>query len=279
MKPADDELGPEHVRAVDSAETDQHWGELWAVAKEAVEAASTALRARFRARDLVVHEKGGAHGVVTDADLASDDIIHELILRRRPRDGYLSEEGTRRDGSSGITWVIDPLDSTANFVRGLPTWSVSIAAKFDEHVVAAAVAAPATSEVYGSYEGAALFAGDSVVELPHRSDTLDTALGIVGWDRRLGAERLGAVFGAMISRSGRIRSPGSPALGLTWVAAGYADFAYFELDFSEWDYAAGYFLCQNVGLRTRFDDLDGVKKVLVAPDSLFKDLEIIAFPS
>ncbi|NEC83203.1 inositol monophosphatase, partial [Streptomyces sp. SID7958] len=78
----------------------------------------------------------------TEMDIAAEKLITSLIAEERPEDGFLGEEGAATEGTSGVRWVIDPLDGTVNYLYGLPTWAVSIAAEQEGEVVAAAVVAP-----------------------------------------------------------------------------------------------------------------------------------------
>src|SRR5215211_1551949 len=105
--------------------------ELLGVAEEAARTAGAELLRRF-GRPEGVETKNGATDLVSAADRAAERAIDEVVSRRRPADGVLGEEGTCRPGSSGLRWVVDPLDGTVNYLLGLPLWSVSIACE-DEH--------------------------------------------------------------------------------------------------------------------------------------------------
>jgi myo-inositol-1(or 4)-monophosphatase len=87
-------------------------------------------------------------------DIAAEKLITDLISGRRPDDGFLGEEGASTEGTSGIRWVIDPLDGTVNYLYGLPTWAVSIAAEQDGETVVGVVAAPMRGETYHAVRGA-----------------------------------------------------------------------------------------------------------------------------
>src|SRR3954469_24828833 len=103
--------------------------ELLELALEAARRAGALLR-DGRPADLgVAATKSSPVDVVTEMDLAAEKLITELITSRRPDDGLLGEEGASSAGRSGVRWVIDPLDGTVNYLYGLPTWCVSIAAE------------------------------------------------------------------------------------------------------------------------------------------------------
>ncbi len=226
--------------------------ELVQLAESACRGANDVLSQRFGA-STIVGRKGDLINVVTDADLESELSIVELIRQSRPDDGFMAEESEEVSGSSGITWVIDPLDSTANFARGIPIFSVSIAACDEAGPMAAAVGHPREGIVYSSgrgtggvrvYGGAGSFAPAAIKPLAPRN-----AMALFGLGPRETAEhpRATDVPAALFRNFGKVRSPGSPALGLAWVAVGIADIAYYEMDFSDWDIAAGSLLCAEAG--------------------------------
>lgn len=127
--------------------------ELLALALEAARLAGALLR-DGRPADLgVAATKSSPVDVVTEMDLASEKLIVELITGRRPQDGYLGEEGTERSGTSGVRWVVDPLDGTVNYLYGLPNWGVSVAAEYHGQVVVGVVDAPARRELFQAVLG------------------------------------------------------------------------------------------------------------------------------
>jgi len=99
----------------------------------AVEAARMAggllLGARARGRRAEVTSKSTPTDLVSEADLASERAIKQLLAERRPQDGFVGEEGGSEDGTSGLEWVVDPLDGTVNFLFGIPQWCVSVAVR------------------------------------------------------------------------------------------------------------------------------------------------------
>lgn len=228
---------------------------------------------RFASTDLDVQTKSSAADVVTDADLASEALALEVIHSARPEDGFLGEEGTSIDGTSGVRWVIDPIDSTANFARGIPIWSVSLAAMLGDEVVAAAVGFPPASEIVSGTRAEGLLLNGRPVTRPEGT-TLAGAMVGVGWGPLSGGVRQAEVARALIPAVGKVRSPGSPALGLSWAALGRFDAAFYEMQFSEWDVAAGAFLCQCAGLEVRRElpDADRSPRLLAAPPGLMAQL-------
>ncbi|HWU32904.1 MAG TPA: inositol monophosphatase family protein, partial [Marmoricola sp.] len=107
----------------------------------AAEAADLILTMRREAVD-VAGTKSSATDVVTQADLASEKLIRDRILGARPGDGFIGEEGDNIPSTSGVTWVVDPIDGTVNYLYGIPFYAVSIAAQIDGQTVVAVVNAP-----------------------------------------------------------------------------------------------------------------------------------------
>ena len=245
----------------------------------AVDAAAEVLRGRFGADDLHISTKASPADVVTDADLASERVVRDLLLADRPSDGILAEEGTSIEGSSGISWVLDPIDSTANFARGIPIWSISLAAMDERGVLAGVVAFPPGGEVVsGTVSSGVLLNGEKVSLGP--PPTLPGSMVAIGWGPRSSGRRQGRVAESLIHRVGKVRSPGSPALGLAWTALGRFDAAYYEMDFNEWDVAAGAFLCECAGLTVRregSDAADSSHRLLAARPELAESLGSLVF--
>jgi myo-inositol-1(or 4)-monophosphatase len=231
---------------------------------------------RFRSVDLEVRKKSSARDVVTDADLTAEQAIVDVITAARPDDGFVGEEGHTRPSRSGITWIIDPLDSTANFARGIPIWSISIAARAGQLIVGV-VATPQLGEVF-STDGRVVRTNDSIVAPGTATSSLAEAMGMGGWGADQGRERLAASLVELTATAGRMRQPGSPALGLAWTAVGRADFAFYEQNLNEWDMAAGLLMCRTQGLSTRVEEREGrARRLLVAQPALFDELEAIVF--
>src|ERR1700674_5565878 len=109
------------------------------------------LERALRGREREVASKSTPTDLVSEADLASERAIRELLRERRPHDGFLGEEGGPAEpGSSGLSWVVDPLDGTINFLFGIPQWSVSVAVRDLEGTVAGAVYDPNRDELFAA---------------------------------------------------------------------------------------------------------------------------------
>jgi fructose-1,6-bisphosphatase/inositol monophosphatase family enzyme len=114
-----------------------------------------------------VRSKSTPTDLVSEADLAAERAIRELLAARRPGDGFLGEEGGSAEGASGLSWVVDPLDGTVNFLFGIPQWCVSVAVRDGRGTVAGAVYDPNRDELFtATRDGRPAMAGrDGAVEL------------------------------------------------------------------------------------------------------------------
>ena len=115
-------------------------GELEKVALEIVRSAGALLIKR--PEKLTVETKSSAVDVVTEMDRASEELVRQYLASKRPGDGLIGEEGSAVASTSGITWILDPIDGTVNYLYGLPGWNISIAAQRDGVTLAGAVFAP-----------------------------------------------------------------------------------------------------------------------------------------
>jgi len=216
------------------------------------EAAELVAAGRASAGDSV-DVKSSPVDVVTAVDKASEKLIVERLLGARPDDGLLGEEGASRTGTSGVRWLVDPIDGTVNFLYDLPAYAVSIAAEVDGAVVAGAVLNVATGELFTASTG-----GGANLSSPSRPGSrrltgsrpasLAQTLVATGFGYREEQRRAqGAVVARLLPRVRDIRRFGSAALDLCAVAAGRLD-AYYELDLNPWDHAAGALVAAEAGI-------------------------------
>jgi myo-inositol-1(or 4)-monophosphatase len=215
------------------------------------EAAALVARGRASAAEHV-DVKSSPVDVVTAVDKASERLIVGRLLAARPDDGVLGEEGAAREGSSGVRWVVDPIDGTVNFLYGLPAYAVSIAAEVDGVVVAGAVLNVGTGELFtATAGGGAVLHPPGAAPVPltgSRPVSLEQTLVATGFGYRVEQRRAqGAVVADLLPRVRDIRRFGSSALDLCAAAAGRVD-AYYELDLNPWDHAAGALVAAEAGL-------------------------------
>ena len=193
-----------------------------------------------------VSTKSSASDLVTETDRATEAWLVEQLHRRRPHDATLGEEGGRRAGTTGVRWLVDPIDGTVNFVLGLPQYAVSVAAEVDGTVIAGAVANPVTGECFHAHAGGGAWCGDVQLQGPRRVP-LDRAVLGTGFAYRAQVRaRQAAVIAAVLARVGDIRRLGAASLDLCYVAAGRLD-GYFEAALNPWDWAAGALIAAEAG--------------------------------
>ncbi len=217
--------------------------------------------------------KSSATDMVTEFDKASERLIVQGLLAARPDDGLIGEEGSSIDGTSGIDWLIDPIDGTTNFLYDLPGWAVSIAAADAEGALVGAVYVPALDEMFAARRGG----GATLNGRPIRCGSVAepaTALLATGFSyvperRAQQAARLVHVLPHVRD----IRRLGAASVDLCHAAAGRVD-AYVEDWLGPWDLAAGELIAREAGCRS--GDLDGARarpqQVLVANPALFEPL-------
>ena len=223
-----------------------------------------------------VDTKSTATDLVTEFDRRSEAMIVGEIRARRPDDGIIGEEGTADAGTSGVHWLIDPIDGTTNFFYGLPGYNVSIAACDRHGPFAAAVYVPATNEMFAAERGGgATLDGDPI----RCSATTDVATALVATgfsysaaNRRIQIARLQHILGEVRD----IRRMGAAAADLCSVAAGRVD-VYFEEHLGPWDLAAGQLIAAEAGCS--LGDFSGgpirPEQVLVTNPALFVPMQAL----
>jgi myo-inositol-1(or 4)-monophosphatase len=193
-----------------------------------------------------VETKATATDMVSELDRASEQLIVSALLAERPDDGVMGEEGSTTPGTSGLRWVIDPLDGTTNYLYGHPGWNVSIAAEDARGVVAGVVADGVHGEVFTAIRGG----GARLDGVPIRcAPGPDLATALVGTGFGYDPERRraqGAVVADLLPRIRDVRRMGAAAVDLCSVACGRLD-AYYERGLSWWDLAAGGLVAAEAG--------------------------------
>ena len=246
--------------------------ELLDVAREAARAAAAELLARYErvGGPVGLATKSTVTDPVSEADLASEQAIRDILARRRPDDGILGEEGTGDvPGTTGLRWIVDPLDGTVNYLFGLPQWCVSVACEGRAGVILD----PVRGECFEVAAGGEPTLDGTPVR-PSRRDDLATALVATGFGYDA-AVRAGQaeVLAELLPRVRDIRRMGSAALDLAWTAAGRYD-AFYERGVHVWDTAAGTLLCERAGLEVRGLPANGrlPEGIVVAPPPLMDAL-------
>ncbi|MGQ0745143.1 MAG: inositol monophosphatase family protein [Acidimicrobiales bacterium] len=246
------------------------------LARSAAVDASELLASRHGQWPPGVATKSSSTDMVSDVDRASETLITARILAARPDDGVLGEEDGERLGTSGIRWVVDPLDGTTNYLYGHRAYAVSIAAEYHGEVVVGVVADPGRGEIFAASRGSGAFVaplggcgvaaintvslgaaspgaalpGRSSLGRPIRASTLaqlDQALVATGfsYSSSVRAEQA-RMLPRLLPRVRDIRRLGAAALDLCWVACGRFD-VYYETDLAAWDVAAGVLIATEAG--------------------------------
>jgi myo-inositol-1(or 4)-monophosphatase len=255
--------------------------ELLELAEATARAAGAQLRDAFARGGHQVSSKSTPTDLVSEADEAAEALIRERLLAARPGDAILGEEGGAAAGSSGLRWVVDPLDGTVNFLFGIPQWAVSIAAEDEDGALAGVVYDPMRDELWSAErDGPARLDGAEVTG--SRREELDEAMVATGFGYRAEARAAqGAVVARLLPRVRDIRRVGAAALDLAWAAGGRYD-AFYERGLNAWDCAAGALLCARAGLAVLDLPDDGVAGagILVAAPALAEPLlGLIAAPA
>lgn len=202
--------------------------------------AGALLLERLRWQRKSVETKTSGTDMVSEMDRAAEALIVERLLAARPDDAILAEEGGARHGSSGVRWVIDPLDGTTNYLYGHPRWAVSIAAELEAtgEIVAGAVADPSLDEYFTAAKGKGAFLNGEAIGHSGKDD-LATALVATGFGyRREQRAHQATVLTTLLPAVRDIRRHGVASLDLCWVACGRLD-GYYEVGLQPWDVAAG----------------------------------------
>ena len=253
------------------------------VAIEAARVAGLELVGRFGREPAGVATKRGIMDLVSDADRAAELAVAAVLMRHRPEDAILAEEGTiDRAGTTGLRWVIDPLDGTVNFLAGIPLFCVSIACEDDSGTVAGVVFDPVRDELFAGVRGGPLRT-DGAPAPRQPPETLAGALitGGIACATEHEAQRAGKLAKRLFRRTGQRRALGSAALELAWTAAGRIDVCFHEQWIYPWDVTAGLFLCEQAGLRVhRLAPLEAMlaPRYLAAPELLAAEILLLIGP-
>jgi myo-inositol-1(or 4)-monophosphatase len=231
------------------------------------EAADLVLRARAAAL-ADVSTKSTATDVVTAGDRASERLIRERLADLWPGVPVIGEEEGGSTPAEGLSWVVDPIDGTVNYLYGYPWYGVSIAAQVDGVSVAGVIVEPATGRLWDAArgDGARLDGRPLQVSGATRLDLSLVATGFAyAADRRA---RQAALWGRLLPRVRDIRRAGASSLDLCAVAAGWVD-GYVEHGLHRWDWAAGALIAEEAGAVVR---LPGER------DGLGEDAVFVAAP-
>ncbi|WP_102227080.1 inositol monophosphatase family protein [Acidimangrovimonas sediminis] len=223
-------------------------------AKELAVRAGALARSYFlRRSELDIETKRTAHDLVSEADREVERTIRAAIAERYPNDALVGEEDGRTPGTSGYTWIIDPIDGTAPFLAGMPGWCVSIGLVDGQGPLVGAIEVPMLSETYLAARGQGATLNDRPIRVAGAQTLADGLVGI-GANDRISNQSFGTFLAAFGDAGGAWVRYGSGALMLAWVAAGRL-IAYLEPRMNVWDCIAAHCLIEEAGGRVRPFDL------------------------
>jgi myo-inositol-1(or 4)-monophosphatase len=260
---------------VTPTETAPDSAELLSLAEQAARAAGRLIVEGRPDRAVeVTATKSSATDIVTEMDQASERLLVEHIRAVRPEDGFLGEEGADEAGTSGVTWVIDPIDGTVNYLYQLPAFAVSVGVRVGDEMVAGAVVNPTSGEVFTARRGH----GAWLDGRPIRANAApEMAMALVATGFGYDPERRGRqarVLAGVLPKIRDVRRIGSASLDLCAVACGRVD-GYFEQGLKPWDLAAGGLIATEAGAMVGglAGRPAGEALVIAAPPGLFEPLE------
>ena len=222
-----------------------------------------------------IEKKSSSSDYVTSLDRQIESGIVQFIRKNRANDGILGEEGASRSGTSGIRWIIDPIDGTSNFVYSIPYFSISIAIEAEGEIVAGVVADLSSNDIFDAVKGHGSRCNNEIITV-NDNDSLQSAIVTTGFS--YGPERRefqGGMLQHILPRIGDIRRFGSAALDLCWLATGRVD-AFYEEGLNLWDYAAGSLIVSEAGGTVRTVNLaHGINLLLATNAHLDKEFRIL----
>jgi myo-inositol-1(or 4)-monophosphatase len=219
-----------------------------ALATDAAREAGALLLEMRRSPATGVRSKSSVTDLVSEADERAERAIVTTIRKRRPDDALVAEEGSSARGSSGVSWFVDPLDGTINYLYGIPHWSVSICCADAEGPLAGVVFDPLHDELFSAARGGGAHLGERRLAVTDKRDLasalIATGFGYVAAQREVQGRIIARVLGEVRD----VRRFGSAALDLSWLAAGRWD-GYFESVENPWDWMAGAMFVREAGGR------------------------------
>lgn len=209
-----------------------------------------------------VGTKSTGTDMVSEMDRSSEDLIVSRIIAARPDDAIVGEEGADRDGSTGVRWVVDPLDGTTNYLYRLPGWNVSVGVEVDGVPAVGAVVVPSHGDTFSAATGHGATCNDVPLRLPDRPVALSEALVGTGFSYDPATRgRQAELLVGLVPRVRDVRRVGAAAADLCAVAAGRLD-AYYESGLAPWDRCAGIVVAREAGAVVEVVEDHGLPGVL-----------------
>lgn len=232
----------------------------------------------FRNWDRLTIDVKGHQDFVSEADRNVEIAVRAAIEAEYPADGIVGEEGDPKPGSSGFTWVIDPIDGTANFVNGIPQWCVILACVKDGQTVIGVVHDPVHDEMHHAVRGGGAFCNDRPIRCTPKTSLTEGSLG-VGYSGRRRIEGIKRLVAACCDAGTMFWRNASGGLSLAYVATGRI-LGYVEEHMNAWDFLAGHLIVAEAGGKVVPVDADAAiregGRVVVAGPHVFDEVAAMA---
>ncbi len=217
------------------------------IATKAAYAAGNLIQQESRNVGRIKFEKKGHNDYVTAVDKQAEQIIIQTIKKAYPDHNILAEESGSQKSNSNVTWIIDPIDGTTNFIHGNPQYCVSIAIKHDDKITHCIVFDPHRNDLYSAEMGKGAYLNDKRIRVSNTSLLSDAliATGFPTYDMT-NLDKYLAILKDVILASSGVRRAGSAALDLAYVASGIVD-GFWEFGLKQWDITAGILLIKEAG--------------------------------
>lgn len=256
------------------SQIDQRYDTAKEIAKKA---GDEALR-YFKVFDTLNIDRKGHQDLVSEGDRNVELLVRALIEKAFPQDAIVGEEHAPKAGTSGFTWVIDPIDGTANFVRGIPVWAVVIAVVEGPQTVIGVTYDAVHDELSHAKRGGGAFVNDRKIRVAENANLSDGSVG-VGFSGRARGDEVIALMRELIEHGGVFYRNASGAVSLAFVAQGKL-LGYAEAHMNAWDCMAGQLLVHEAGGRIEDQDAqqmiaEGGRVIVGAPD-IFDELSKIS---
>ncbi|MDJ0628760.1 MAG: inositol monophosphatase [Rhodobacter sp.] len=234
--------------------------------------------AYFNERSRLKIETKGPQDFVSQADRAVETLIRDRLSEAFPDDGIVGEEHAESTGRSGFTWVIDPIDGTANFINGIPVWCVVLAGVRDDRTRIGVIHDPVHGETWTAEQSRGAALNGAPLCLAAGETLADGTVGI-GLSRRAGPERAADLIRAVLRSGGMFTRNASGALSLAYVASGRL-IGFAEAHMNAWDCLAGQLIVAEAGGRIEDQGADAMLarggRVVAGAPGVFEELLVLA---
>lgn len=214
-------------------------------AREIAKGAGDMALAFFQDIGELIIESKGVQDMVSNADRDVESFVRTELAKRFPDDGIVGEEHEDVVGTSGYSWVIDPIDGTANFVNGIPAWCVILACVHEDETKIGVIHVPWSDELYWARKGAGAFVNDRALKTAQTEGFHDGNFG-VGMNSRTDTRLVVDFISLLVEKGGLFYRNASGGLSLAYVAAGRL-IGYAEPHMNAWDCLAGQLLIAEAG--------------------------------